>query len=221
MTRRQPIRRRPPTRRPTTIAAMPDRPPATDAPPSSIELDPLRADPRAPAAERFGWHPEPALLGIDDAASSRPALERLGAAARGCRARLPLRRGAAPVGRVSRRATPSSAAPSTPPTRPARATVRLRRRSGRRRPTCSWPSSGRGSRRTSSTRGTRGRSATSRHRRWRCRSSASCWPSSPTRASTCGTPVRSARSWRRRSGAGCATSSATGPGASGSSPRAA
>ena len=36
------------------------------------------ADPRPSAAERFGWHPEPALLGIDDAAASRPALEQLG-----------------------------------------------------------------------------------------------------------------------------------------------
>ena len=35
-------------------------------------------DPRPSAAERFAWHPEPALLGIDDAAASRPALEQLG-----------------------------------------------------------------------------------------------------------------------------------------------
>ncbi len=60
---------------------MPDRPPATDAQPTTVGLDPSPADRRQPAAERFGWHPEPALLGIDDAASSRPALERLGAAA--------------------------------------------------------------------------------------------------------------------------------------------
>ncbi len=36
------------------------------------------ADPRPSAAVRFAWHPEPALLGIDDAAASRPALEQLG-----------------------------------------------------------------------------------------------------------------------------------------------
>ena len=38
-------------------------------------------DPRPSAASRFGWHPEPELIGVDDAPTSRPALERLGAAA--------------------------------------------------------------------------------------------------------------------------------------------
>ncbi len=46
-------------------------------------LDPhrsLEVDPQA-FLERFAWHPEPELIGIRDAAVSRPALERLGAAA--------------------------------------------------------------------------------------------------------------------------------------------
>ncbi|HEY7827214.1 MAG TPA: pyridoxal-dependent decarboxylase [Candidatus Limnocylindrales bacterium] len=42
---------------------------------------PDRPDPRPDSAERFGWHPEPALIGIDDEANARPALEALGAAA--------------------------------------------------------------------------------------------------------------------------------------------
>ena len=51
----------------------------------------------------------------------------------------------------------------------------------------------------------RARSATSRRRRWRCRSPARCWRSGSTRASTSGTRARSARSWRRRSPDGSAT----------------
>ena len=39
-----------------------------------------RPDPRPDPRERFGWHPEPELIGFDDAARSRPALEALGAA---------------------------------------------------------------------------------------------------------------------------------------------
>ncbi len=42
---------------------------------------PDRPDPRPDSAGRFGWHPEPALIGIDDEANARPALEALGAAA--------------------------------------------------------------------------------------------------------------------------------------------
>jgi glutamate/tyrosine decarboxylase-like PLP-dependent enzyme len=45
------------------------------APPSSI-----RPDPRPDPGRRFGWHPEPELIGYDDPARSRPALEALGAA---------------------------------------------------------------------------------------------------------------------------------------------
>ena len=41
---------------------------------------PADIDPRA-VLERFAWHPEPELIGIRDPAVSRPALERLGAAA--------------------------------------------------------------------------------------------------------------------------------------------
>jgi glutamate/tyrosine decarboxylase-like PLP-dependent enzyme len=37
-----------------------------------------RPDPRPSAASRFGWHPEPALIGVDDPTTARPALERLG-----------------------------------------------------------------------------------------------------------------------------------------------
>ena len=48
---------------------MPDRPP------------PSPPDARPSAASRFGWHPEPGLIGVDDAVTSRPALEDLGAAA--------------------------------------------------------------------------------------------------------------------------------------------
>jgi glutamate/tyrosine decarboxylase-like PLP-dependent enzyme len=48
---------------------MPDRP------------TPSQPDARPSAASRFGWHPEPGLIGVDDEASSRPALERLGVAA--------------------------------------------------------------------------------------------------------------------------------------------
>ncbi len=48
---------------------MPDRPP------------PSPPDVRPSAASRFGWHPEPGLIGVDDEATSRPALEDLGAAA--------------------------------------------------------------------------------------------------------------------------------------------
>ena len=33
---------------------------------------------RPSAASRFGWHPEPGLIGVDDVAASRPALETLG-----------------------------------------------------------------------------------------------------------------------------------------------
>ena len=148
----------PVTRRPTTIAAMPDRPPTTDAQPTTVGLDPSRADPRRPAVERFGWHPEPELLGVDDrrivAAGPR--------AARGRRLGRPAldylyRRGPPPRRSASRPATPSSGGPSTRPTRRARATVPPRRRSGRRRRPSSWPSSGPGSRRTSSTPGIPGR----------------------------------------------------------------
>ncbi len=53
-------------------------------PPPDDRSDPLqpglRPDPRPDSRERFGWHPEPELIGIDDAARSRPALEALGAA---------------------------------------------------------------------------------------------------------------------------------------------
>ncbi len=38
-------------------------------------------DPRPAAATRFPWHPEPGLIGVDDAATARPALEQLGLAA--------------------------------------------------------------------------------------------------------------------------------------------
>ncbi len=48
---------------------MPDRPPPTE----SVA--------RPSAESRFGWHPEPGLIGVDDAATSRPALEALGSAA--------------------------------------------------------------------------------------------------------------------------------------------
>lgn len=44
-------------------------------PHARLDLDPLVL------LERFAWHPEPELIGIRDAAVSRPALERLGAAA--------------------------------------------------------------------------------------------------------------------------------------------
>src|SRR5450759_1074082 len=37
-----------------------------------------RPDARPSAAARFSWHPEPGLIGIDDAATSRAALEALG-----------------------------------------------------------------------------------------------------------------------------------------------
>jgi aromatic-L-amino-acid decarboxylase len=40
-----------------------------------------RPDPRPDPRERFGWHPEPELIGYDDEARSRPALEALGKAA--------------------------------------------------------------------------------------------------------------------------------------------
>ncbi len=36
---------------------------------------------RPTAASRFGWHPEPGLIGVDDEATSRPALEALGRSA--------------------------------------------------------------------------------------------------------------------------------------------
>src|SRR5664279_326986 len=39
-----------------------------------------RPDPRPDPRERFGWHPEPELIGYDDGARSRAALEALGAA---------------------------------------------------------------------------------------------------------------------------------------------
>jgi glutamate/tyrosine decarboxylase-like PLP-dependent enzyme len=48
---------------------MPDRP------------TPTELEARPSAASRFGWHPEPGLIGVDDEATSRPALEALGAAA--------------------------------------------------------------------------------------------------------------------------------------------
>ncbi|MGH2513296.1 MAG: pyridoxal phosphate-dependent decarboxylase family protein, partial [Candidatus Limnocylindrales bacterium] len=48
--------------------------------PASAEL-PERPDPRPDPAVRFGWHPEPELIGFDDAARSRPALQALGTAA--------------------------------------------------------------------------------------------------------------------------------------------
>ncbi len=43
--------------------------------------DDARPDPRPDPAIRFGWHPEPELIGIDDEGRSRAALERLGNAA--------------------------------------------------------------------------------------------------------------------------------------------
>ena len=43
--------------------------------------DPRPSDPRPSDLERFGWHPEPELLGFTDPAESRAALERLGAEA--------------------------------------------------------------------------------------------------------------------------------------------
>src|SRR5471032_3027039 len=39
-----------------------------------------RPDPRPDPGRRFGWHPEPELIGYDDPTHSRPALEALGAA---------------------------------------------------------------------------------------------------------------------------------------------
>ncbi len=39
---------------------------------------PPRSDPRPSAASRFGWHPEPGLIGVDDEPTSRDALDRLG-----------------------------------------------------------------------------------------------------------------------------------------------
>ncbi len=39
-----------------------------------------RPDPRPDPTGRFGWHPEPELIGYDDPVRSRPALEALGAA---------------------------------------------------------------------------------------------------------------------------------------------
>lgn len=42
---------------------------------------PERPDPRPDPAVRFAWHPEPELIGFDDEARSRPALEALGTAA--------------------------------------------------------------------------------------------------------------------------------------------
>jgi glutamate/tyrosine decarboxylase-like PLP-dependent enzyme len=41
----------------------------------------LRPDPRPDPAERFAWHPEPELIGYDDPARSRAAVEALGVAA--------------------------------------------------------------------------------------------------------------------------------------------
>lgn len=49
------------------------------APPRSSQAAP-RPDPRPDPARRFGWHPEPELIGYDDRSRSRPALEALGAA---------------------------------------------------------------------------------------------------------------------------------------------
>ena len=48
--------------------------------PSQNQSD-LRPDPRPDPGERFGWHPEPELIGYDDPARSRAAVEALGAAA--------------------------------------------------------------------------------------------------------------------------------------------
>ncbi len=60
---------------PTSPAASPaTSPPAAPAP----APDPNPPDPRPSAAVRFGWHPEPGLIGLDDEATARPALERLG-----------------------------------------------------------------------------------------------------------------------------------------------
>ncbi len=42
---------------------------------------PDRPDPRPDPRDRFGWHPEPELIGFDDETRSRPALEALGTAA--------------------------------------------------------------------------------------------------------------------------------------------
>ena len=46
--------------------------------PPDDSLDLPRPDPRPDPGERFGWHPEPELIGYDDPARSRPALEALG-----------------------------------------------------------------------------------------------------------------------------------------------
>jgi glutamate/tyrosine decarboxylase-like PLP-dependent enzyme len=53
------------------------------APPSPARPDSQpdpRPDPRPDPAARFGWHPEPALIGFDDPAHSRAALAELGTA---------------------------------------------------------------------------------------------------------------------------------------------
>jgi L-2,4-diaminobutyrate decarboxylase len=42
-----------------------------------------RSDPRPSAASRFGWHPEPGLIGVDDTDAGREALAELGRAAWG------------------------------------------------------------------------------------------------------------------------------------------
>ncbi|MDP9483680.1 MAG: pyridoxal-dependent decarboxylase [Chloroflexota bacterium] len=42
---------------------------------------PTQGHERPTAEARFGWHPEPGLIGIDDEPTARPALDRLGAAA--------------------------------------------------------------------------------------------------------------------------------------------
>ena len=55
---------------PDTIEPMTDRPDRSDRSPGEQPIDPL---------EPFRWHPEPELIGIRDAATSRAALERAGA----------------------------------------------------------------------------------------------------------------------------------------------
>ena len=83
-------------------------------------MAPDRTSDRPSAASRFGWHPEPGLIGVDDEATSREALEALGRAAWDCRARLPVRRGVPPGGRAADRLRRPS--PDVLRGRPGRAT---------------------------------------------------------------------------------------------------
>ena len=75
---------------------------------------------RPSAASRFGWHPEPALIGVDDVAASRPALEALGRARPGrpgsttCSTRLSAGPSATPTGYAELRRTFYAAEPRGP-----------------------------------------------------------------------------------------------------------